>query len=90
MKRIHAVVEGRVQGVFFRDFVRAHARRLQLTGWVRNAAAGEVEVVAEGEDAALDQLAMLLEQGPPPARVDDVRISDAPLTGEFTDFVIRY
>jgi len=88
MKRLHALVEGRVQGIGYRDFVCRHARRLDLTGWVRNLPSGEVEVVAEGEDTALAHLLLLVEKGPSMARVDEVHSSYLAPTGEFTDFVI--
>ena len=90
MKRLHAIVTGRVQGVYYRDFVREQARRLQVTGWVRNMPDGAVEVVAEGEEVALSQLEMLLEKGPPSARVEEVEATSDMPTGEFTDFVIRH
>jgi len=89
MKRLHATVTGRVQGVFFRDFVRTQAQRLRLTGWVRNNADGSVEVAAEGEDVALQHLALLLEKGPSGARVEEVEAVYTTPTGEFSDFFIR-
>lgn len=88
MKRLHARVEGRVQGVYFRSFVRQHARDLQLTGWVRNCPDGSVEVLAEGEDAALVHLVLFMEKGPPSSRVDEVQVTFSRPTGEFADFVI--
>ncbi len=54
--RLHAVVEGHVQGVGFRYFVLTKAQHLNLTGWVRNTAEGNVEVMAEGERVDLDDL----------------------------------
>ncbi|HTA18932.1 MAG TPA: acylphosphatase, partial [Polyangia bacterium] len=53
MKRLRAVVRGRVQGVGFRASAASEARRLQLTGWVRNQLDGTVETEAEGDDAAV-------------------------------------
>jgi acylphosphatase len=90
MKRLHAIVTGRVQGVYFRDFVQEQARRLQVTGWVRNTPDGAVEVVAEGEDVALSHLELLLEKGPPMARVEDVKATYSLPSGEYADFVIRH
>ena len=86
IKRMHAIVEGRVQGVFFRDVVRAQAERLQVTGWVRNLADDTVEVLAEGADIAIAQLVCMLEQGSPRARVDEVRATYDTAHGEFIDF----
>ena len=89
MKRLHAMVTGRVQGVSFRNFVQAQAQRLRLVGWVRNTPDGTVEVVAEGEDVALSHLELLLEKGPPLARVEEVEADYGIPSGEFTDFSIR-
>jgi acylphosphatase len=70
---LRAVVRGRVQGVGFRDFVWRRARFLGLTGYVRNLPDGRsVEVVAEGEREALEQLLDYLREGPRGARVDAV------------------
>jgi acylphosphatase len=55
-KRIRAVVQGRVQGVFFRAYTQEEAQRLGLVGWVRNRPDGTVEAVAEGEAERIDQL----------------------------------
>jgi acylphosphatase len=69
---LHARVAGRVQGVGFRWFVREEARRLGLAGWVRNLPSGEVEVLADGDTAAIESLAEALSKGPPGARVEIV------------------
>ena len=47
-KRVHVIVEGRVQGVFFRAFTRDAAVNLGLSGWVRNRPNGSVEAIVEG------------------------------------------
>ena len=59
--------------VGFRYFVLGHAERLGLSGWVRNGNDGQtVEVVAEGDEAALKDLEATLQEGPPSAVVDSV------------------
>ncbi|NOZ10231.1 MAG: acylphosphatase [Gammaproteobacteria bacterium] len=70
-------VSGHVQGVFFRASTRDQARRLGLTGWVRNLPDGKVELLACGEGTALAYLQDWLYQGPPMAKVAQVVISDA-------------
>lgn len=65
-------IEGRVQGVWFRESTRREAVPLGITGHARNMADGSVEVLACGTPAALDRLAQWLEQGPPMARVSKV------------------
>jgi acylphosphatase len=66
------VVSGKVQGVFFRASTRDRAQALGLRGFAKNLADGRVEVLAAGDDAAIDELAAWLREGPPMARVDDL------------------
>ena len=87
--RLHAWVCGRVQGVGYRHFAWTEARRLDVAGWVRNEADGRVQVVAEGEKAALDDLLAALHRGPSWARVQDVEASWKDATGEFSTFDVR-
>ncbi len=72
MSELHVAVRGRVQGVGFRWFVRERARRLGLTGWVRNARDGSVEVAARGPADSLRLLAEALRDGPDAAFVESV------------------
>lgn len=62
-------VNGRVQGVYFRQSTRQRAQQLGLHGWVRNCDDGSVEGVVSGSDDALRQLREWLQQGPPAAQV---------------------
>lgn len=89
LTRLHAVIEGRVQGVGFRMFVQNTAAALGLTGWVRNRWNRSVEVIAEGNRTALDQLLAALQRGPRSALVTKVRPEWQAATGEFTSFRIR-
>ncbi len=87
---LRAVVHGRVQGVFFRDFVQRRARALELDGFVRNLPEGRsVEVMAEGTKARLEDLVKHLKTGPPAARVDSVDLTWAGYTGGFSRFEVR-
>jgi acylphosphatase len=72
MESIHVEVSGRVQGVGFRWFVVDEARRLQLSGWVRNRPDGNVEIAAAGNPDALAQLESAVTSGPPGAQVQKV------------------
>jgi acylphosphatase len=90
MKRIHAYVSGRVQGVFFRGAAQRTATDLNLTGWVRNMEDGRVEVLLEGEDTAVNKMVAWCKIGPPAARVDYVTIAEEPFTGSFRGFRISY
>jgi acylphosphatase len=62
-------IEGRVQGVWFRESTRREAMALAITGYAKNMRDGAVEVLACGEPAALDRLAEWLQHGPPMAQV---------------------
>jgi acylphosphatase len=89
--RLSATVYGRVQGVYFRYFVRTLAGQLGLRGYVRNLASGNaVEVQAEGDKLKLDILLDALKTGPSRAHVNRVQIDWSGYSGQFTDFRIRY
>jgi len=88
---VQAIVYGRVQGVFFRDFVSKRATELGLTGYVRNLPGREaVEVQAEGERKQLERLISHLKVGPPAAKVEEVVINWSEYTGSYSRFSIRY
>lgn len=89
-RRVHLIIHGIVQGVFFRYETETQARKLGLTGWVRNRRDGSVEVVAEGPKDKLEKLVQWCHKGPPRARVDRVEISYEEPTGEFSGFTIQY
>ena len=72
MSAARFVVSGKVQGVFFRASARDRAQALGLRGFAKNLPDGRVEVLAAGGDAAIDELAAWLREGPPMARVDDL------------------
>jgi acylphosphatase len=84
----HVSVTGRVQGVFFRVWMRDQASELGVTGWVRNCPDGRVDAHVEGEEAAVQQLVGRLHRGPPSARVEGVRLWDVEPC-DFDDFEVR-
>ena len=87
-KRIHLVIRGRVQGVYFRAAAQREARRLGITGWVRNRPDGSVELVAEGDEDSIKELSGWANHGPSAARVDHVDTRWRGYTGEFPEFQI--
>lgn len=89
-KRAHIFVSGLVQGVFFRSFTQKNAKKLGLSGWVRNTQDGRVEVVVEGEKERIEKLVEYLKKGPPLARVEKVEVNWENFVGEFSDFEIKY
>ena len=72
MKAVRFLIGGKVQGVWFRASARDQAVALNLRGFARNLADGRVEVLAIGDDDAIEQLAQWLHFGPPQARVDEL------------------
>jgi len=88
MRRLIAIVRGRVQGVGYRMFVLEHAHRLGLRGYVRNLPDGDVEVIAEGSEDALQTLLNHLRRGPFGAIVREVETYWSEPTGEFDRFFI--
>lgn len=89
-KRIEAVIHGHVQGVSFRYYTQREAQQLGVVGWVANRADGTVQVVAEGDEAKLEQLASFLHQGPSRARVTRVQLDWQKATNEFDRFHVRW
>lgn len=81
-------VRGLVQGVFFRASTEAMARRLGLSGWVRNSENGDVELVACGTAPQLDDIEKWLWQGPANAHVTDVQRMPLPFQ-HFQGFEVR-
>ena len=67
-------IHGRVQGVFFRNWAMDKARALGVRGWVRNRRDGSVELVAYGDDEAVDALIAACRKGPPAAEVERIDV----------------
>ena len=74
-------IKGRVQGVWYRGWTVDQARRLGLSGWVRNRRDGSVEAVFHGPEAAVRAMIELCRQGPPAASVDEIieQVETAPV-----------
>lgn len=87
--RAHIVISGRVQGMFFRSFVRSESKLLNIVGWVRNMSTGQVEAVFEGDKDQIQDLIEKCKQGPPGAGVGDISVEWGEWSGTFTDFEIR-
>jgi acylphosphatase len=87
-KRVHVWIEGRVQGVFFRAYMRDAAKKEGVKGWVRNTPDGRVEAIMEGEADAVDRMIQWCHRGSPLSRVDDVIVEEELFKDEFSDFVI--
>lgn len=84
--RVRLIIEGRVQGVWFRDSTRHKAMALGVTGWVRNRRDGTVEVLAEGPEERVKELVSWCHEGPPAAKVSRVHEIQEDWQGEFNAF----
>jgi len=90
IKRVHVIVEGRVQGVFFRAYTRDEAVKLGLTGWVRNRPDGSVEALIEGQEAAVKRMLQWFHLGSPHSLVAKVHSTEEPPVKDNTTFEIHY
>ncbi|MEW5949160.1 MAG: acylphosphatase [Thermodesulfobacteriota bacterium] len=90
MVRAHVIINGRVQGVFFRYSTQQEATRLGLKGWVKNRSDGQVEAVFEGDEPTVEKMLKWCHQGPPHAVVNRVDVTWEDYNGEFDGFNIRY
>jgi acylphosphatase len=88
--RVRLIIEGRVQGVWFRDSTRRKAKELGVYGWVKNRDDGGVEVLAEGSAEGVDQLITWCHNGPPQAIVRSVEETREEWTGEFDSFGVVF
>ena len=90
MRRVRAIVTGRVQGVSFRASTANEARRIGVVGWVKNRADGGVELEAQGDDDRVSELLSWCHHGPPAARVTNVSIEELSPTAGEAGFTITY
>ncbi len=81
-RRIHVLLAGRVQGVFFRRSAAQEAARLGISGWVKNRPDGRVELEAEGPPKAVEAFLAFCRLGPERARVEEILVVDRPTGGD--------
>lgn len=86
MKRIHAIVQGTVQGVGFRYATNAEADRLGVTGWVRNVGSDRLEAEIQGDERQVDGMRDWLRHGPQSAVVERVEVSEVQTAADEVDF----
>jgi acylphosphatase len=88
--RVHIIVSGIVQGVFFRAKTKEAADRLKVSGWAKNKKDGTVEIIAEGNKDSVDHLVKWCRLGPQGAVVKDLKLTEEEYRGEFNSFNIIY
>ena len=88
IERVHLVIVGRVQGVWYRASTRNEALRLGVVGSAENLANGSVEVFAEGPRPQLEELIQWCWDGPKMARVRGIDVRWGPPEASFEGFTI--
>ena len=86
--RVHAIISGRVQGVWFRASTKQKADELGLTGWVKNTDEGNVKAEFEGDESQVDAMIAWCWVGSPLAKVTDVKITRQQGKGKTSGFVV--
>ena len=89
-KSIRLYVEGTVQGVFFRGFVKENAERLDVKGFVRNLEDGRIEIFLEGNVDEVNKMADLCKQGPKHSQIRKVEIKEEKFQGFKTFKVLHF
>lgn len=88
--RVRLIIQGRVQGVWFRESTRRQAEILGAFGWVRNLADGSVEALIEGPRDRVERLIAWCHKGPEAAQVTRVSRQEEPYTGRYDDFGVTH
>jgi acylphosphatase len=86
MKTIQLLIQGKVQGVFYRASAKEKADKLGIRGWVKNTEDGDVAILCQGPEMELGEFINWCRQGPPRARVEHIELKEitAALQSGFT------
>ncbi|HIG99893.1 MAG TPA: acylphosphatase [Thermoplasmata archaeon] len=88
--RVHVLISGKVQGVWYRASTKQKADGLGIMGWVRNTVDGNVEAVFEGEKAKIDEMITWCWIGPQRAQVTDIKMLPTHSDETYTSFIVLY
>ena len=89
-QRVHLLVSGKVQGVFFRQALKVVAKKNNVSGWVRNLKDRRVEAVLEGDNEYINSVIEWTRIGPANSRVDEIEVSNEEFKNEFLMFDVLY
>ena len=89
-QRVHILISGKVQGVFFRQALKVVAKKNNVTGWVRNLTDKRVEAILEGDNNSVNSIIEWARVGPANSRVDGVEVSNEEFKNEFSAFEVLY
>jgi acylphosphatase len=87
-KAARIIIQGTVQGIFYRQFVKESADKLGITGFVRNLDNGDVEIIAEGVGDKIAELGRICNKGPEHSMIKNVIIEERKWSGEFKNFKV--
>lgn len=88
--RVHALISGKVQGVFFRGSAKEKAEKLGISGWIKNLRDGRVEAIFEGDKENINKMIEWAKKGPIGAKIEDFNLSWEDYKGDFSEFSIEY
>jgi len=88
--RVHVIISGRVQGVWFRASTRDKAQQLGLKGWVKNTPEGNVEAIFEGEEKTVNEMLEWCNHGPPLAEVKNLDVKKQKPSNDLDEFHVKY
>ncbi len=88
MQTTHIIVQGKVQGVFYRASAKKAADGLGISGWVKNTSEGNVEITASGTEQAIDDFLRWCAHGPEKAIVTNLIVTKREDEGPFSGFTI--
>ena len=89
-QRVHILISGKVQGVFFRQALKVIAKKNNVVGWVRNLPDKRVEAILEGDSKSVNLVVEWAKIGPANSHVDDIQISNEEFRNEFSMFEVLY
>ena len=89
-QRVHLLINGKVQGVFFRQALKVVAKKNNVSGWVRNLKDKRVEIVLEGDNKSINSVIAWARIGPANSRVDDIEVTNEGFKNEFLTFEVLY
>jgi acylphosphatase len=85
------VISGTVQGLFFKNFTKENADKLNLKGFIRDLESGEIEVIAEGDKENLIKLVDILRKGPAYSQIRNIKVEERKWSGDLKEFkVLRF
>jgi acylphosphatase len=88
--RVHLLIEGKVQGVFFRHHTKEKATQERVYGWVKNLPDGRVEAILEGDHPAVERIVEFCSSSPEGSSVTKVEATSEKYLGEFDNFSVKY